>query len=101
MKMSKNHSIKTQKHSKTPQKPQINTQNPSKNPPKPLKNALSALPENDFSALFAIASHEITPEYPENISKNCADFLERCLQRDPELRATAAELEKMPFVTGS
>ncbi|XP_019176824.1 PREDICTED: protein kinase byr2-like [Ipomoea nil] len=38
------------------------------------------------------------PEIPEGISNSCKDFLERCFERNPTTRSTAAVLLNHPFV---
>eukprot|EP01102_Stenamoeba_stenopodia_P013844 TRINITY_DN453_c0_g1_i4.p1 TRINITY_DN453_c0_g1~~TRINITY_DN453_c0_g1_i4.p1 ORF type:complete len:583 (+),score=129.53 TRINITY_DN453_c0_g1_i4:336-2084(+) len=52
---------------------------------------------NAVAALFKMA--EQTPPTPENITPECKQFLEACLERANKKRPTAAELIKFPFIT--
>lgn len=47
--------------------------------------------ENVFAQLTAIV-HGPSPEMPENYSEVARDFVEHCLRKEPEQRATYAEL---------
>ena len=38
------------------------------------------------------------PPLPTSFSERCADFTQRCLQREPTQRAGAADLLQHPFV---
>ncbi|KAL0376591.1 UNVERIFIED_CONTAM: Mitogen-activated protein kinase kinase kinase NPK1 [Sesamum calycinum] len=52
----------------------------------------------EVAALFygTTKSH---PPIPDHLSVEAKDFLLKCLQKEPDLRATASELLKHPFVT--
>ena len=50
-----------------------------------------------FNAMYKIGS-ESPPEIPDNLSKYCKDFLEQCLVKDGEKRASASELLLHPWV---
>ncbi|RUP49498.1 kinase-like domain-containing protein [Jimgerdemannia flammicorona] len=39
------------------------------------------------------------PQYPHNINRLLAEFIDRCLERDPGRRASASELFKHPFLS--
>ncbi|CAA6664316.1 unnamed protein product [Spirodela intermedia] len=41
------------------------------------------------------------PKIPENLSRDARDFIQQCIQKNPEDRPTAAELLEHPFVTRS
>jgi len=45
-----------------------------------------------MSAMFHIAESEEAPPYPENISEDLVDFLNKCFERDPTKRPSAQEL---------
>ncbi len=49
-------------------------------------------------ALFHIGTTTSHPPIPEHLSHQGKDFLLKCLQREPTLRASATELLKHPFV---
>ncbi|CAM6101731.1 unnamed protein product [Calypogeia fissa] len=51
------------------------------------------------AALFHIGTTKSHPPIPEHLSPQAKDFLLQCLQREPKLRPSAAELLKHPFVT--
>lgn len=57
--------------------------------------------QDPVKALYLIATHG-SPEIknPEELSPQLLDFLQSCLQLKPELRPSAAELLKHPFLTG-
>lgn len=57
--------------------------------------------ENQVMLMMRVAVYNETPVIPSNISENCKDFLVKCLQRDCNLRPTAQELLKHPFVYSS
>jgi len=50
--------------------------------------------ENPFRALYHIGNSGAIPKFPDHLSDLSVDFLHRCLQRDPEKRASATELLK-------
>uniref|UniRef100_A0A7N0V6Y0 mitogen-activated protein kinase kinase kinase n=1 Tax=Kalanchoe fedtschenkoi TaxID=63787 RepID=A0A7N0V6Y0_KALFE len=54
----------------------------------------------EVAALFHIGTTKSHPPIPEHLSSEAKDFLLRCLQKEPDLRASAAELLQHPFVTG-
>eukprot|EP01012_Entosiphon_sulcatum_P042231 TRINITY_DN5620_c0_g1_i1.p1 TRINITY_DN5620_c0_g1~~TRINITY_DN5620_c0_g1_i1.p1 ORF type:complete len:487 (-),score=72.36 TRINITY_DN5620_c0_g1_i1:86-1546(-) len=51
----------------------------------------------DASALYQIASRE-APALPEKMSPNAKDFAARCFERNPEDRASCADLLRHPFI---
>ncbi|KAG0224788.1 signal transducing kinase of the PAK [Actinomortierella wolfii] len=57
------------------------------------------LNENPLRALYLIATNG-TPQlqHPEKVSFDFKDFLDKCLEVDPEKRPTATELLKHPFI---
>ncbi|CAA0834761.1 Mitogen-activated protein kinase kinase kinase 3 [Striga hermonthica] len=54
----------------------------------------------EVAALFYIGTTKSHPPIPEHLSSEAKDFLLKCLQKEPDLRSTASELLKHPFVTG-
>ncbi|PIN16528.1 MEKK [Handroanthus impetiginosus] len=54
----------------------------------------------EVAALFYVGTTKSHPPIPDHLSAEAKDFLLKCLQKEPELRATASELLKHPFVTG-
>ncbi|KAI3459365.1 hypothetical protein Pfo_016028 [Paulownia fortunei] len=54
----------------------------------------------EVAALFYIGTTKSHPPIPEHLSTEAKDFLLKCLQKEPDLRPTASELLKHPFVTG-
>ncbi|XP_038877020.1 mitogen-activated protein kinase kinase kinase NPK1-like isoform X2 [Benincasa hispida] len=54
----------------------------------------------EVAALFHIGTTKSHPPIPEQLSVEAKDFLLKCLQKEPNLRPTASELLKHPFVTG-
>lgn len=45
-----------------------------------------------------IKNTKAPPKYPENISKECKEFLDYCFEMDQKIRPTAQELLFHPFV---
>ncbi|KAL2613003.1 hypothetical protein R1flu_024695 [Riccia fluitans] len=54
----------------------------------------------EVAALFHIGTTKSHPPIPEHLSSDAKNFLLKCLQREPRLRPSAAELSQHPFVTG-
>ncbi|KAL9447348.1 hypothetical protein AB3S75_014918 [Citrus x aurantiifolia] len=54
----------------------------------------------EVAALFHIGTTKSHPPIPEHLSVKAKDFLLKCLEKEPDLRPTASELLKHPFVTG-
>ncbi|OMJ84879.1 hypothetical protein SteCoe_13937 [Stentor coeruleus] len=54
--------------------------------------------ENQVMLMMKVAIYNEIPMIPNNISDNCKDFLNKCLQRDFNLRPTVQELLKHPFI---
>ncbi|XP_021619785.1 mitogen-activated protein kinase kinase kinase ANP1 isoform X1 [Manihot esculenta] len=54
----------------------------------------------EVAALFYIGSTKSHPEIPEHLSAEAKDFLLKCLQKEPNMRADASKLLQHPFVTG-
>ncbi|GAV84603.1 Pkinase domain-containing protein [Cephalotus follicularis] len=54
----------------------------------------------EVAALFHIGTTKSHPPIPEHLSTEAKDFLLKCLQKEPNLRPTAADLLQHPFVTG-
>ncbi|KAF9431573.1 signal transducing kinase of the PAK [Entomortierella beljakovae] len=58
------------------------------------------LNENPLRALYLIATNGTpTLQQPDKVSVDFTDFLNQCLEVDPEKRPTATELLKHPFIT--
>ncbi|KAL3680120.1 hypothetical protein R1sor_023076 [Riccia sorocarpa] len=53
----------------------------------------------EVAALFHIGTTKSHPPIPEHLSPDAKNFLLKCLQREPRLRPSAAELLQHPFVT--
>ncbi|KAG8056633.1 hypothetical protein GUJ93_ZPchr0002g25211 [Zizania palustris] len=54
----------------------------------------------EVALLFHVGTTKSHPPIPEHVSPEAKDFLLKCLQKEPELRSTASDLLKHPFVTG-
>ncbi|ONM54761.1 mitogen-activated protein kinase kinase kinase NPK1 [Zea mays] len=54
----------------------------------------------EVALLFHVGTTKSHPPIPEHLSQEAKDFLLKCLQKEPELRSTAPDLLKHPFVTG-
>ncbi|CAD6219473.1 unnamed protein product [Miscanthus lutarioriparius] len=54
----------------------------------------------EVALLFHVGTTKSHPPIPEHLSPEAKDFLLKCLQKEPELRSTAPDLLKHPFVTG-
>ncbi|XP_019094884.1 PREDICTED: mitogen-activated protein kinase kinase kinase ANP1 [Camelina sativa] len=54
----------------------------------------------EVAAIFFIGTTKSHPPIPDTLSSDAKDFLLKCLQEVPNLRPTASELLKHPFVTG-
>ncbi|KAM0936483.1 putative mitogen-activated protein kinase kinase kinase STE-STE11 family [Dioscorea sansibarensis] len=54
----------------------------------------------EVAALFHIGTTKAHPPIPEHLSPEAKDFLLKCLQKEPNLRPSASDLLKHPFVTG-
>ncbi|KAJ1289544.1 hypothetical protein BS78_02G172600 [Paspalum vaginatum] len=54
----------------------------------------------EVALLFHVGTTKSHPPIPEHLSPEAKDFLLKCLQKEPELRSTASDLLKHPFVTG-
>ncbi|XP_024005530.1 mitogen-activated protein kinase kinase kinase 2 isoform X1 [Eutrema salsugineum] len=54
----------------------------------------------EIAAIFHIGTTKSHPPIPDNLSSDAEDFLLKCLQKEPNMRSTASELLKHPFVTG-
>ncbi|KAL2922541.1 Mitogen-activated protein kinase kinase kinase NPK1 [Bienertia sinuspersici] len=54
----------------------------------------------EVQALFHIGTTKSHPPIPEHLSVDAKDFLSKCLQKEPCLRASASELLQHPFVIG-
>lgn len=50
------------------------------------------------AAMFKLATSKDCPEIPTHLSEDAKSFIELCLQRDPSVRPTAAQLLHHPFV---
>jgi len=50
------------------------------------------------AAMFKIGNSKELPTIPEQLSDEAKDFVRKCLQREPRLRPTAAQLLDHPFV---
>ncbi|CAI0559898.1 unnamed protein product [Linum tenue] len=53
----------------------------------------------EVAALFHIGTTKSHPPIPEHLSAQAKDFLLKCLQKEPNFRATASDLLLHPFVT--
>ncbi|KAL4157898.1 hypothetical protein PRNP1_003680 [Phytophthora ramorum] len=53
---------------------------------------------NPLTAMFHIASNSSIPEFPAELSSLAKDFLSRCLDKNPDTRASATELLDHPFL---
>ncbi|XP_011090761.1 mitogen-activated protein kinase kinase kinase NPK1 [Sesamum indicum] len=53
----------------------------------------------EVAALFYVGTTKSHPPIPDHLSVEAKDFLLKCLQKEPDLRPTASELLKHPFVT--
>ncbi|KAE9074006.1 hypothetical protein PF010_g24851 [Phytophthora fragariae] len=53
---------------------------------------------NPLTAMFHIASTTTIPEFPAQLSSTAHDFLSRCFDKNPDTRASAAELLRHPFL---
>ncbi|XP_073156881.1 mitogen-activated protein kinase kinase kinase NPK1-like [Henckelia pumila] len=56
--------------------------------------------KEEAAALFYVGTTKSHPPIPEHLSTEAKAFLLKCLQKEPDLRPTASELVKHPFVTG-
>ncbi|XP_073276744.1 mitogen-activated protein kinase kinase kinase NPK1-like isoform X2 [Primulina huaijiensis] len=56
--------------------------------------------KEEAAALFYVGTTKSHPPIPEHLSTEAKAFLLKCLQKEPDLRSTASELLKHPFVTG-
>ncbi|XP_072982338.1 mitogen-activated protein kinase kinase kinase NPK1-like isoform X1 [Typha latifolia] len=54
----------------------------------------------EVAALFHVGTTKSHPPIPEHLSLEAKDFLLKCLQEEPNLRPTASDLLRHPFVTG-
>ncbi|KAL9266244.1 Mitogen-activated protein kinase kinase kinase NPK1-like protein [Drosera capensis] len=52
----------------------------------------------EVAALFHIGTTKSHPPIPEHLSADAKDFLLKCLQKEPNLRASAGDLLQHPFV---
>ncbi|CAN0856640.1 Mitogen-activated protein kinase kinase kinase NPK1 [Linum grandiflorum] len=53
----------------------------------------------EVAALFHIGTTKSHPPIPEHLSAEAKDFLLKCLQKEPDFRASASDLLKHPFIT--
>ncbi|KAL6497798.1 Mitogen-activated protein kinase kinase kinase npk1 [Orobanche hederae] len=53
----------------------------------------------EVAALFYVGTTKSHPPIPDHLSIEAKDFLLKCLHKEPDLRPTASELLKHPFVT--
>ena len=51
-----------------------------------------------WAAIYHIANEKSKPIIPENIIEDAKNFLERCLDRAADTRASCEELLKHPFL---
>jgi len=56
--------------------------------------------KNQFAALFYIGHATGPPPFPENISFEAKDFLEKIFKRNPKERPNVRKLLKHPFIIG-
>ncbi|RZC84486.1 hypothetical protein C5167_047271 [Papaver somniferum] len=49
--------------------------------------------------VYTIGYTNEIPEFPDNISGSCRDFLEKCLRRDPDSRWNCEQLLQHPFLS--
>ncbi|KAF5744024.1 putative ATP binding protein [Tripterygium wilfordii] len=54
---------------------------------------------NPMAAILKISCGSEKPQFPSSFSKEGVDFLEKCLERDPNKRWMARELLTHPFIT--
>ncbi|XP_057960481.1 mitogen-activated protein kinase kinase kinase NPK1-like isoform X2 [Malania oleifera] len=54
----------------------------------------------EVAALFHIGTTKSHPPIPEHLSAEAKHFLQKCLQKEPNLRPAASELLQHPFVVG-
>lgn len=54
----------------------------------------------EVAALFHIGTTLSHPPIPDQLSSAAKDFLHKCLEKEPNLRPTATELLKHPFIVG-
>ncbi|KAL2513871.1 mitogen-activated protein kinase kinase kinase 17 [Forsythia ovata] len=54
---------------------------------------------NPMAAVFKIACSDDIPEFPAHFSQEGLDFLQRCLERNPDKRWTVEKLLDHPFVS--
>ncbi|ORZ40382.1 kinase-like domain-containing protein [Catenaria anguillulae PL171] len=55
---------------------------------------------NEIAAMYHIGSAK-KPQIPEGVSREAKEFCDVCFEVDPDLRPTAAQLERMPFVVNA
>lgn len=55
----------------------------------------------EVAALFHIGTTKSHPPIPDHLSPPAKDFLLNCLEKEPNLRPTATQLLKHPFLTGA
>ncbi|KAJ6246759.1 apoptotic signal-regulating kinase 1 [Anaeramoeba flamelloides] len=51
------------------------------------------------TVIYKLATCTSGPDYPNNVSKECKDFLDRCLYIEPNQRARVRDLLQHPFIT--
>ena len=56
---------------------------------------------NPMAVVLKIACSNERPNFPVHFSEEGMDFLDKCLERNPESRWTAEELLDHPFITGN
>ncbi|KAM7481359.1 hypothetical protein LguiB_005942 [Lonicera macranthoides] len=54
----------------------------------------------EVAALFHVGTTKSHPPIPEHLSVEAKDFLQKCLQKEPEFRPSACDLLEHSFVTG-
>lgn len=58
--------------------------------------------ESDPIKIMNLIAHSNTiPDFPDEISEDCLDFLEQCINRIPSKRLTAKQLLTHPFITST